>query len=172
MRRLKRKVPRPAAKKGRDAALYESNSAVIVVTGMRLDENPDHYSKDISVAEGATVKVAAQGIEPREKKTEPFISGGKKGGSPEKYFTADFSIDLGTTYTIAMHFKDGTALEVKDYFIPRDWKTHFYFHSTNGSKSPASILRTAEDLKTKLRCCVWAVYPVDNYHKLGGRQLR
>ena len=167
-----KKGPKAGGKKGRDDALYESNSAIIVVTGMRLDENPDNYTKDLSMAEGATVMVSAPGGAAREKKTETFINSGRKGGGPEKYFTADFSIDLGTTYTIAMRFKDGTALEIKDYFIPREWKTHFYFHSTNGTKSPASILRTVEDPKTKLRCCVWAVYPLENYLKLGGRQIQ
>ncbi|MBM4088443.1 MAG: hypothetical protein FJ276_03300 [Planctomycetes bacterium] len=164
-------APRAASGRDRNAALYQSNTATIVVTGMRLDENPDNYTKDLSVAEGATVKVTAQDGAARQKKTEAFTRRGKKGGSPEEYYTADFSVDLGTTYTIAMTFKDGTAVEVKDYAIPRDWKTHFYFHSTNGTKSPASILRFVEDPKTKLRCCVYAVYPLESYRKLGGRQM-
>lgn len=162
-------APRAAAGRDRNAALYQSDTAVIVVTGMRLDENPDNYTKDLSVAEGATVKVTARDGTAREKRTEVFLRG-KKGGSPEEYYTADFSIDLGTTCSIAMTFKDGTVVEIKDYAIPRDWKTHFYFHSTNGSKSPASILRFAEDPKTKLRCCAYAVYPLESYRKLGGRQ--
>ena len=115
--------------------------------------------------------MTAQSGAAREKKTEVFTSGGKKGGRPERYYTADFSADLDTTYTIAMTFKDGTTIEIKDYSIPRDWKTHFYFHSTNGTKSPASILRFVEDPKTKLRCCVYAVYPLESYRKLGGRQM-
>jgi hypothetical protein len=166
-----KKAPQAAGQKGRDAALYQSNNAIIVVTGMRLDENPDNYTKDLSVAQGATVKVTAEDGATREKETEAFTRPGKKGGSPEEYYTADFSIDLGTIYTIAVTFKDGTALAIKDYTIPRDWKTHFYFHSTNGTKSPASILRFVEDPKTKLRCCVYAVYPLEGYRKLGGRQM-
>jgi len=164
--------PPPAAgKKDRNAALYQSNTAIIVVTGLRLDENPDSYRKDLSAAAGATVKVTARDGAAREKKTEPFTRRGRKGGSPEAYYTADFSVDLGTTYTIAMTFKDGTAVEIKDYTIPRDWKTHFYFHSTDGTKSSASILRFVEDSQTKLRCCVYAVYPLESYHNLGGRQV-
>ncbi|MFZ5831484.1 MAG: hypothetical protein ACOY3P_15475 [Planctomycetota bacterium] len=163
--------PRAAGRKDRNAALYQSNSAMIVVTGMRLDENPDNYTKDLSVAEGAIVQVIAEDGAARKKKTEVFTRRGKKGGSPEEYYTADFSVDLGTTYSITMTFKNGTAVEIKDYAIPRDWKTHFYFHSTDGQKSPASILRFVEDPKTRLRCCVYAVYPLDNYRKLGGRQM-
>jgi hypothetical protein len=156
-------------KKDRNAAAYQENTAVIVVTGMRLNENSEDYRKDLTVAEGATVKVTAQGGAAREKKTEALVRGGKKGGG-EVHYTADFSVDLGTTCTIAMTFKDGTAIRIDDYCLPRDWKTHFYFHSTTGTLSPASILRIGEDPKTKLRCCVYAVYPLENYRKLGGRQ--
>jgi hypothetical protein len=165
-----KKAPQAAGRKDRDV-LYQSNSAIIVVTGMRLDENPDNYTKDLSVAEGATVKVTAAGGAAREKKTETFTRRGKKGGSAEEYYTADFSVDLGTTYTIAMTFRDGTAIKISDYVIPREWKTHFYFHSTNGTKSSASILRFVEDPKTRLRCCVYAVYPLEGYRTLGGRQV-
>lgn len=162
-------APRAAAGRDRNAALYQSDTAVIVVTGMRLDENPDNYTKDLSVAEEATVKVTARDGTTREKRTEVFLRG-KKGGSPQEYFTADFSVDLGATYSIAMTFKEDTVVQIKDYTIPRDWKTHFHFHSTTGTKSPASILRFVEDPKTKLRCCVYALYPLESYRKLGGRQ--
>ena len=33
-------------------------------------------------------------------------------------------------------------------------------------------MRLDEDPRTKLRCRVYAVYPLDNYHKLGGRQVQ
>ncbi len=162
-------APGPAARGDRNAALFQSNTAVLVVTGMRVDENPENYTKDLSVAEGATVRVIARDGTAREKKTEVLVRS-KRGRSPESYYTADFSVDLGTICTIAMTFKDGTVVEIKDYAIPPDWKTHFYFHSTNGTKSPASILRFSEDPKTKLRCCAYAVYPLESYRKLGGHQ--
>ena len=80
-------------------------------------------------------------------------------------------MDLDATYTITMTFKDGTVIRIEDYTLPKSWKTHFYFHSTTGTKSPASVLRFVEDPKTKLRCCVYAVYPLESYRKLGGRQM-
>ena len=49
---------------------------------------------------------------------------------------------------------------------------HERTHSTTGTLSPASVLRIGEDATTKLRCHVYAVYPLESYHKLGGRQVR
>jgi hypothetical protein len=80
-------------------------------------------------------------------------------------------VDLETTYDIAMTFKDGTVVRVENYRLPSSWKTHFYFHATTGTLSPASILRFEEDPKTKLRCCVYAVYPLESYRKFGGKQI-
>ena len=77
-------------------------------------------------------------------------------------------MDLDATYHRSEAFKDGTILRIEDYSLPEAWKTHFYFHSTNGTKSPASILRFVENPKTKLRCCVYAVYPPDASRKRGG----
>lgn len=154
-----------AAEASKDA-LYQGNRAVIVVTGMRLNEDPSDYRKDLSVAEGAMVKVTARGGATREKKTEAYVRSGNNAG--QIHFTADFEVDLDATYAIVMTFKDGTVIRIEDYTLPKSWKTHFYFHSTNGTKSPASILRFVEDPKTKLRCCVYAVYPPDAYRKRGG----
>ena len=154
-----------AAEASKDA-LYQENRAVIVVTGMRLNEDPSDYRKDLSVAQGATVKVTARDGTTHGKKTEAYVRSGNSAG--QIHFTADFEVDLDATYTIVMTFKDGTVLRVEDYALPKSWKTHFYFHSTNGTKSPASILRFVEDPKTKLRCCVYAVYPPDAYRKRGG----
>jgi len=164
--------PAGAAEKSKQAA-YQSNKAVIVVTGMRLNEDPANYRKDLSVAEGAVVKVTARGGAARERKTEAFSRAGQRGGqSGQVHFTADFEVDLDATYEITMTFKDGTAICIEDYRLPKDWKTHFYFHSTTGTLSPASVLRIGEDATTKLRCHVYAVYPLESYHKLGGRQVR
>ncbi len=157
-----------AAGKSKDAA-YQSNHAVIVVTGMRLNEDPENYSRDLAVAEHAVVKVTARGGAPSEKKTAAFSKAGKGGG--QVFFTADFEVDLDAVYDIAMTFKDGTVIRIPGYRLPRDWKTHFYFHSTTGSLAPSAILRVGEDARTKLRCHVYAVYPLESYRKLGGRQL-
>lgn len=146
---------------------YESTRAVIVVTGMRLNEDPADYRKDLSVAEDATVRVTARGGATREKKTVAFA---RRNGPV--HFTADFEVDLDATYDITMTFRDGTIIHVPDYRLPHEWKTHFYFHSTTGTLSPSSILRIGEDPQTKLRCHVYAVYPLDSYRKLGGKQLQ
>ena len=153
------------ARASKDEA-YRGDRAAIVVTGMRLNEDPADYRRDASVGEGAVVRVTAADGAVREKRVEPF--GSIKGGV--KHFSADFDIDLGATYSIAMTFRDGTVVKVADYRIPKDWKTHFYFHGTTGTLSPSSVLRFAEDPRTKLRCCVYAVYPPEVYRKLGGRQ--
>lgn len=158
-----------AANKSKPAA-YQSNRAVIVVTGMRLNEDPADYRQDLSVAEGATVKVTAQGGPTRERKTEAFAKTDKQ-GTGKVYFTADFEVDLDAAYDITMTFKNGTVIRIPDYRLPQDWKTHFYFHSTTGTLSPSSVLRIGEDAQTQLRCYVYAVYPLESYHKLGGRQL-
>ena len=155
----------PAAEPSK-TAVAQGNRAIIVVTGIRLNEDPSDYRKDLSVAEGATVKVTARGGATREMKTEAYVRSGNNAG--QSHFTADFEVDLDATYTIVMTFKDGTVIRIDDYTLPKSWKTHFYFHSTNGTKSPASILRFVEDPKTKLRCCVYAVYPPNAYRKRGG----
>ena len=158
----------PAAEPSK-IAIDQGNRAIIVVTGMRLNEDPSDYRKDLSVAEGASVKVIARGGATREKKTEAYVRSGNNAG--QVHFTADFEVDLDASYSIEMTFKGGTVIRIEDYTLPKSWKTHFFFHSTNGTKSPASILRFVEDPKTKLRCCVYAVYPLESYRKLGGRPI-
>jgi len=143
------------------------NTAMIVVTGLRLAENdPSGERTDMAVAEGAIVKVASARGESRTKTTTLFHAKGRK--TAGAFLTADFSVNLDETYEIVMTFKDGTVIRVTDYRLPADWKTHFYFHSTNGTKSPASVLRTEVDEKTKLQCHVYAVFPYENYQALGG----
>ncbi len=163
-------LPHAAAAEKRQPDAYRENRAVIVATGMRLNEDPADYRKDLSVAEGAVVRLTGPDGQTREKKTAAFRRGGRQGG--EVYFTADFLVDLDATYAIDMTFKDGTVIRIEDYRLPRDWKTHFYYHSTTGTLSPASILRVGEDERTKLRCHVYAVYPLENYKKLGGSQVQ
>ena len=70
-----------------------------------------------------------------------------------------------------MTFKNGTRIRIDDFRRPREWRTHFYFHSTRGTLSPASILRIGRDGAAGLSCNIYALYPLANYRALGGRQL-
>ena len=83
--------PAGAAEKSKQAA-YQSNKAVIVVTGMRLNEDPADYRKDLSVAEGAVVRVTARGGATRENRTEAFIRAGQRGGPGRKYLPAPHTL--------------------------------------------------------------------------------
>ncbi len=161
---------RAAAPQKSPEAAYKEDRAVIVVTGMRIDEDPANDRPDRSVAAGATVKLIGPDGKPQAKQTAALSRAKKSDG--QVYFTADFVVDLDARYAVVMTFRDGTTVRIDDYRLPREWKTHFYFHSTTGALSPASILRTAEDPRSKLRLCVYAVYPLQSYHKLGGNQLR
>jgi hypothetical protein len=121
------------------------------------------------VAEGATVRVTKRGGAAEEKRTAPFGAGGPRAGTG--HISADFLVDLDATYEITMTFKDGTVVRLDDYRLPREWRTHFYFHSTRGTKSPASVLRIGRDESSGLACYVYAVFPLEAYRTLGGRQL-
>jgi hypothetical protein len=145
--------------------------AFLVVTGMRLQEDATGQvlKKDLKVAEGATVRLTKRGGKPEEKRTAVFGAGGPR--AEQGYFSADFSVDLDATYDIAMTFQDGTVIRLADYRLPKEWRTHFYFHSTRGTKSPASVLRIGRDEASGLSCYVYAVFPLENYRSLGGRQV-
>ena len=100
----------------------------------------------------------------------------KQSGTPTRlrgtgHFSADFVVDLDATYEITMTFKSGTVIRIDDYRLPKEWRTHFYFHSTRGTKSPASVLRISRDEASGLSCYVYAVFPLEAYRALGGRQL-
>ncbi len=156
--------------KGRQK-LSGDTRAVIVVTGMKLREDATGavQLKDLAVAEGAVVRVTRRGAKTEENRTAPFGAGRPK--AARGYFSADFAVDLDATYDIAMTFKDGTVIRVDDYRLPREWRTHFYFHSTRGTKSPASVLRIGRDEATGLSCYVYAVFPLEAYRSLGGRHF-
>lgn len=156
--------------KGRQK-LSQDTRAVIVVTGLILQEDAAGAvrKKDLTVAEGAVVQVTRKGGAPVEKRTTLFGAGGPR--AERGYFSADFLVDLDATYDIAMTFRNGTVIRVADYRLPREWRTHFYFHSTRGTKSPASVLRIGRDEASGLACYVYAVFPLDAYRSLGGRQL-
>lgn len=147
----------------------DDNSAFIVVTGMRLNEGSKNFMKDLSVAEGALVKLTMQNGPTQEKVTQIFSR--QKNKSRDIFYTADFKVALDSIYTIKMTYKDGTVILIENYCLLSKWKTHFSFHQTNGMKSPASIFRTVNDEKTRLNCCVYGVYPYEYYKELGGSQL-
>ena len=151
--------------------LSQDSRAMIVVTGMRLQEDPAGavLKKELAVAEGAVVRVTKKGGAAEEKRTAPFVAGGSRAGAG--YFSADFAVDLDATYEIAMTFPNGTVIRLDGYRLPREWRTHLYFHSTRGTKSPASVLRIGRDEASGLSCYVYAVFPMEAYRALGGRQL-
>lgn len=147
-------------------AQYEENDAYLVITGMKLNENPQIYIKDPSYGKDAIVKVTHKNGQSIVKKATEFPV--KKNGLT--YYTADFKILLDADYAIEMKFNDGSIINIPDYKLLSKWKTHFYFHSTDGSLSPSSILRSQPGLDNELRLCVFAVYPYKNYIELGGMQ--
>lgn len=151
-------------------ASASTNQAIIVVTGMKLNSDTAYNGKDLSVAEDAVVKITAGNGESREKRTEVFTRTGLKKG--DVFFTADFPVNLDSTYNISMTFKNGTVIRIDDYRLPAVWKTHFFFHSTVRTSSPASVLRKAMDEQTRLCCYIYALFPSSNYKALGGTQVK
>lgn len=147
-------------------AQYEENDAYLVVTGMKLNENPLTYIKDPSYGKNAVVKIMKKGGTSSELTTKEFSV--KKDGLT--YYTADFKIPLDTEYSIEIRLSDGSVITIPDYKLLSTWKTHFYFHSTDGTLSPSCILRSQNGIDQDLRLCVFAVYPYSNYINLGGKQ--
>lgn len=149
----------------------QDTRAFLVITGMRVERGPDGavVKRDLAVAEGATVRLTRKGGLSEEKRTAAFGEGGPRAGTG--HFSADFAVDLDATYEIAMTFKDGTTVRIEDYRLPKEWRTHFYFHSTRGTKSPASVLRIEREARSGLACYVYAVFPIEAYRSLGGRQI-
>jgi hypothetical protein len=151
--------------------LSQDTRAVIVVTGLKLQEDAVGavVKQDFAVAEGAVVRVTRKGGASVEKPTAPFSARGARAGGGQ--FSADFPVELDAAYDIAMTFKNGTVVRVDGFRLPKEWRTHFYFHSTNGTKSPASVLRIGRDEASGLSCYIYAVFPLEAYRSLGGRQL-
>jgi len=148
--------------------LFPNTGAYIVVTGMKLNEDPKDFVNDATVAEGAMVKVSMKNGASEEKVTSRFTP---VNNPKDVYYSADFRIAFDSTYTIEMTFKDGNRIVVNDYRILPQWKTHFYFHSTNGTKSPASVMRRQGNKDSKLNCLIYGLYPFSNYRAMGGTQL-
>jgi hypothetical protein len=150
------------------ALAADDNRAVIMVTGMRLRRGPSGETRDLTVAEGATVTVTAKQGAPVRKKTVLLAEAGRR---RENFFTADFPVALDGVYEIVMTFRDGAAVRVSDYRLPSNWKTHFLFHNTRGTKSPASILRREKEAAGDRACLVYALWPVAAYEQLTERTV-
>jgi len=147
-----------------------NDTAVIVVTGMKINtEGGNYVLQDISVSEGATVKVTERNGTVREKKTEVF-SVDFQSGKP--FYSADFPVRFDSVYSISITFKNGTVINIDDFRLDNSWKRHQYFHGTTGSKSPASILRRQKDEQSGLWCCVYSLFPMKNYKLSGGTQVK
>lgn len=156
-------------KTSNSAALPAENRAVIVVTGLRLDEAAKPPEKDLAIGEGAIVCVTRKGGKSEEKTAKAFTGRTDKNGGGT-FFSADFGVELGATYEVTLTFRNGTVIRVDDFLLPVKWKTHFFYHTTRGELSPSSILRVGTDPTSKLRCHIYSVFPVDSYRSLGGTQ--
>ena len=151
---------------GQRADVLESR-VCLVVTGLRVEEGPERSAVDPSVAKDAEVTLAQPGGATKRRTTAPLQRGG------QVYYTADFEVAFDTTYELTLTFKGGPTIAVKDYRVASEWTKVpiFTFNSTTGTKSPAAVLRCERDPRTGLGCYVYALWPLDNYRKVGGRQL-
>jgi hypothetical protein len=146
------------------------NRAVIVVTGLKITtDSENNESTDLTLGEGAIVSVSKKDGKTLEKTTQLFE---KPFGSGGTYYSADFPIIMDSIYSIAIRFKSGKVITINDYKIASSWKTHHYFHSTDGKKSPATVLRKEQDKKSNLWCFVYSLYPLSNYISSGGTQVK
>jgi hypothetical protein len=144
--------------------------AVILVTGMEIKTDNGNYElEDLSVAEGALVKVSEKNGPTWEKKTEAFSKPFGVGGT---FYSADFPVIMDSVYNISITFKTGTEIKIDNFKLPASWKRHHYFHSTDGSKSPAAVLRKEFDEQSGLWCFVYSLYPLSNYQVSGGTQVK
>ena len=147
-----------------------SDTAIIVVTGMKINtEGGNYVLEDISVAEGAMVKVTERNGTVREKKTEAFSLNFSSGGT---FYSADFPVKMDSVYSISITFDNGTVIRIDDYKLDNSWKRHHYFHSTTGSKNPASVLRKQMDEQSGIWCYVYSLFPMKNYKLSGGTQVK
>lgn len=175
-------------------SVSQDSRAVIVVTGMTVKTgNRGEEVRNNAVAAEAVVRLTDAGGRIREKTTRPFPLPGDRENeiycfadfslyseqkdvvdrmkNGEIFYTADFGIDLDSTYQINVRFRNEKEISVRDYRIPGSWRTHFYYHWTNGLKSPASVLRVEKDPGSDLKCFIYALFPLDSYKKFGGNQV-
>jgi hypothetical protein len=148
---------------------FEKNyDAVIVVTALKFSSDIPQ-SLDLSIGEDAMVIVTASDKTVQQKTTQTFS---KPFSNGDTFYTADFKIKLDSVYSISILLKDGKTITMEDYSIKSSWKTHHYFHITDGRKLPASILRKEKDEKTGYSIFVYSLYPLRNYHLIGGTQIK
>jgi hypothetical protein len=144
--------------------------AIIVVTGMQINtDNGAYYLEDSTVAEGALVEVTERNGRKWQKETQAFHQTFEGRGT---LYTADFPITMDLVYTITITFRSGAIITIDDFKIPGSWKRHHYFHLTDGTKTPASVLRKKQHDETGLWCYVYSLYPLSNYKELGGNQVK
>ena len=143
----------------------ETQACLIVTATSYKDLNTD-VDTDFSVAKGAIVKLRSSNGNVIEKPTAVFDV--KKGDKTN--YTADFKVGLDSTYTVEVTLNNKTYV-VNNYCLQKSWKWHFLYHSTNGTKSPASVFRKLEDPENGILICLYGVFPYDNYKALGGNQL-
>jgi len=139
----------------------------LVVTGLKVDEAADPPVLDPAVGEGAEVTLIGPDDASETKPVQPWQRGGRT------YFTADFYVKFDTTYELRLKLADGTVITMSDYRVDSEWTKVpiFWFASTTGTRSPASVLRSEVDEASKLGGYVWALWPYDSYQAVGGTQL-
>jgi hypothetical protein len=149
--------------------LQNNYPAIIMVTAMKFSSDTAPYEIDLSIGEGALVKVSARNGDTREKMTEIFSRPFSNG---DVFYTADFQVELDSMYNISITLLDGTTIQVEDYSLSSGWRTHHYFHSTDGTKNPAAVLRKQKDEQTGAWCFIYSLYPLRQYHAQGGTQVK
>lgn len=140
--------------------------AYLIVTATYYKDLATDIETDFSAAKGAIVKVTSSTDEVTEKQTQIFNN--PKGNKLS--YTADFKVNLDSVYSIEVTLNNKTYV-VNNYCLKKSWRTHFLYHSTNGTKSPASIFRKQEDPETGILICLYGTFPYINYKALGGNQF-
>jgi hypothetical protein len=146
----------------------EESFAYIIVTGLLINETSQKQIVESYPGKSAVVKLISSTGEVQQKTAQLFVSN-TKGNAGKPYYTADFKVELDSVYTILMLINNKT-IRMEDYRLPKKWKTHFSYHSTNGTSSPASVFRKEPYKKTGLTCCVYGIFPYAYYKSLGGTQ--
>ncbi len=138
----------------------------LVVAGLRVDESGELPVIDPQVGAGATVTLTPRGGQPQRRPAAALERGGRT------WFTADFAIPFDTTCDLALTFANGPTITLRDYRVASEWTKVpiFTFNSTDGTRSPAAVLRREVDPATRLGCYVWALWPGEAYQQLTGRQ--
>jgi len=140
--------------------------AYLIVTATKYKDLNTDTETDFSAAKGALVKLRSASGSVIEKPTAVFDV--QKGDKTN--YTADFKVGLDSVYTVEVTLNNKTYI-IDNYRLKKSWKTHFLYHSTNGTKSAASVFRKLEDPETKTLICLYGVFPYVHYKSLGGSQF-